>query len=86
MVKELKRKSDANVSDSGIIIPEETMEDDEVAQGTIISSSEEEYKAGDVILFHKTLPVDALLKMEGDDRPTEYFFVNSRDVVCKIEA
>jgi len=85
LVKELKRKEDEKATDTGIILPEESLEDDEVAQGTVVVSGDDKFTEGQILLFHKTLPVDALLKMDGDEKPTEYFFVKGDVVVCVVQ-
>lgn len=85
MVKEMIRTEEESKTAMGLIIPKETLDDDEVAQGQIIFSQEVEYPVNSIIIFHKTLPVNAMLKLDGDEQPKEYFFVNSRDVVCIVE-
>ena len=84
MVKELKRKEDELSNDLGLYIPEQTLEDEQVAQGTVVRSNLEEYKIGDVLLFHKVMPVDVNMKLDKDKGLEKYFFIKESDVICMI--
>ncbi len=67
----------------GLIIPGELHEDEQVAKGRVIESSSADYKKDDVILFHKVIPVDVHLKIDG--RIEEFWFVSANDIICVIE-
>lgn len=67
---------------SGLIIPKETIEE-QVAKGTIIESSVAEYVKGQVVLFHKVIPVDVKLQVDG--KLEEFWFVPANDIICVIE-
>ena len=84
MVREIERQKDATIGSSGLIIPNEVLEDEQVSQGEIIESKEEEYKIGDAVLFHKVIPVDVSMKYGDDDRLRTYWFVKTEDIICKI--
>lgn len=84
MMKAIERKEDESVTASGLILPEAMMEDDQVSQGTVIRSSVDEYKEGEILFFHKTLPIDALIKFGDDTATTEYLFIKGEDVICKV--
>lgn len=84
MVKEIVRKKDEEVTASGIILPEEMLEEEQVSQGKVIRTQSEEYPIGSTVLFHKTLPVDVNMKIDDDKELTTYFFINERDVICSI--
>ena len=83
MVKEIKRKREEETS-HGIYIPEETLDDEQVSQGTVVRSNSEEYEDGCTVLFHKVMPVDVNMKFDGDDKLETYFFIKENDVICKI--
>ena len=84
MVKAIERKEDETITGSGLILPEQVLEEDQVSQGHVIRSSVEEYKEGDILFFHKTLPIDAIIKFGDDTSPTEYVFLKADDVICKV--
>lgn len=84
MVRELVQAEDEKIVAGGLILPKEIIEEDQVASGTVVQSSTEDYKAGDVLLFHKVLPVNARLKLDGSDKFEEFFFVHERDVICRM--
>ena len=84
MVKAIERKANESVTASGFILPESVMEDDQVSQGSVIRSSVDEYNEGDILFFHKTLPIDAIIKFGKDDSPTEYLFIKPEDVICVV--
>ena len=84
MIKAIERKENESVTSSGLILPESMMEDDQVSQGHVIRTSVEEYKEGDVLFFHKTLPIDALIRFGDDTATTEYLFIKGEDVICKV--
>lgn len=83
MVKEIKRSDNESQDSSGIIFNDQNLDDEQVSQGTIIQDAGK-YKAGDTILFHKVIPVDVHMKLEGDERLENYYFIKSTDVICKI--
>ncbi len=83
MVFALDRTEEEKTTKTGLIIPEETLEEDQVAQGIVIESNDPEYKAKDVVFFHKVLPVDAQLKYRGSELET-FWFIKASDVICKI--
>tara|TARA_R100000789_G_C2952752_1_gene135501 strand:+ start:344 stop:622 length:279 start_codon:yes stop_codon:yes gene_type:complete len=80
MVEEIEVKED---SSSIFIIPKETLDEEQVAQGKVIESSDEKYKADDVVLFHKVIPVDVNLKYNSEEMKS-YWFVQKKDIICKI--
>lgn len=84
MVKEIIRKEDEKLTASGIFIPEETLEDEQVSQGRVVRSDMEDYPIGSTVLFHKTLPVDVNLKIDDDKELTTYFFIRDKDIICSI--
>lgn len=83
LVKELKREDKDSVGASGVFIPTEDLEDEQVSQGTVIRFSEG-FNVGDRIMFHKTMPVDVHMKLDEDTELTNYFFINKQDVICRI--
>ena len=84
MIKAIERKENESVTSSGLILPETMMEDDQVSQGVVIRSCVDEYKEGEVLFFHKTLPIDALIKFGDDTATSEYLFIKAEDVICKV--
>lgn len=84
MVKELVRKEEEKESKSGLYIPEEALEDEQVAQGIVVRSEIGLFAKGDVLMFHKVCPVDVNLKIDGDEELNRYFFIKAEDVICKI--
>jgi len=84
MVKVEDITEDEKTTASGIIIPEEKMEEDQVAKGTVIEVCEEladRYKKGDGIFFHKFNPTDVHMKYDSDELE-EFWFVKNTDVIC----
>lgn len=84
MVKATERE-DETENKSGLIIPKETLEDEQVAQGVVIRSNSESVKIGDLLLFHKVMPVDVNMKIDKDEKLETYFFILEKDIICKIE-
>lgn len=84
MVKELKRTDEETKSDHGLYIPEQSLEDEQVSQGTVVRSDSEGVSIGDTLMFHKVMPVDINMKMEGDIKLESYFFIKEQDIICKI--
>lgn len=82
LVKVQERKSESQLTQSGIYIPEEVLEEEQVSQGIIIQSQTDGYDKGDGILFHKVIPVDVNLKLDGDVKLEQYFFISEKDVIC----
>lgn len=80
-VKELE-VGDASLN-SGLILPETEQEEDQVAQGIVRESANDNFKKGDVVLFHKMIPVDAQLKLENGDIE-RFWFIKESDVICKL--
>lgn len=85
MVKEIKRKKEEDIGQSGLYIPEETLEDEQVSQGRIVVSNTSGYDKGEVLLFHKVMPVDVNMKLEGDEGLERYFFIKESDIICSIK-
>jgi co-chaperonin GroES (HSP10) len=83
MVKELLREKEEEKTE-GLYIPKDNLEDEQVAQGVVVNSASEQFKEGDIVLFHKVLPVDVNMKLDGDDGLKKYFFILARDIICKI--
>ena len=84
LVKELKRDSKELVGKTGVYIPPEDIEDEQVSQGIVVQDVSE-FSKGDLLLFHKTLPVDVNLKLEGDEELQNYFFIQLKDIICRIK-
>lgn len=84
LVKETSREKEELKDESGLFIPEENLDDEQVAQGIVVQDAEE-YHKGDVILFHKIIPVDVNMKLEGDSSLQRYFFIKSSDIICHIK-
>ena len=84
MVKAIERE-DEEENKSVLIIPKETLEDEQVAQGVVIRSDSENVKVGDTLLFHKVMPVDVNMKIDKDEKLETYFFILEKDIICKIE-
>jgi|TARA_R100000501_G_C2624764_1_gene118078 co-chaperonin GroES (HSP10) len=80
MVEEIEVKEDTS---SDFIIPKETLDEEQVAQGTVIESCTDKYKKDDVVLFHKVIPVDVNLKYNSNELKS-YWFVPKKDIICKI--
>ena len=61
----LKALKDEDITtQSGLIIPKETQNEDQVAKGKVLENGNE-YKKNDILLFHKIVPIDVELKIEG---------------------
>lgn len=84
MVKELKRTEGETVSESGLYVPEQNLEDEQVSQGTVINSNSPTVNIGDVLMFHKVMPVDVNIKLDGDAVLENYFFIKEGDIICRI--
>jgi len=83
MVMALDNKEEEKTTKGGLVIPEHTIEEDQVAQGLVIESSNPEYKPKDIVFFHKVLPIDAQMKYRGSELET-FWFIKSTDIICKI--
>jgi len=68
---------------SGIFIPKQMKEADQIAQGVVIESGSDEYKKGDVILYPKVIPNDFQLDL-GQGVKT-FWIINASDISCVIE-
>lgn len=84
MVKEITRKKEEVVTSTGIFIPEETLEEEQVSQGKVVRSDSDEFPIGVTVLFHKTLPVDINMKIDDDVDLQIYFFIHTKDIICSI--
>jgi co-chaperonin GroES (HSP10) len=84
MVKEIKREEADAATSLGLFIPKETLEDEQVSQGKVIRSNSANVAVGDTLLFHRVMPVDVNMKLEGDDKLETYFFIKEKDIICKI--
>lgn len=84
LVKEVVRKEDEKSTEAGIIIAETILDDEQASKGLVIEGNEE-FPKGVSVIFHKVVPIDVHLKLEGDTEPTLYFFVGTKDVICTIE-
>lgn len=84
MVEEIKRTATEQTLNSGFIIPEQQLEDEQTSQGRVVESCVDEYKIGDVLFFHKMLPIDVSLRLSSDSELKPYFFLQQEDVICKI--
>ncbi len=84
MMRELKRTENEKQTAAGLFIPEEVLEDEQVSQGTVVRSNSDEYKIGEILFFHRVMPVDVTMKLDNDDKLEQYFFITDKDVICKI--
>ena len=82
IIKEPPRETQTK---SGIVLPEvaNARDEEQVAQGEVLSSDNAQYQKGDMILFHKVLPIDAMME---DDKGKHYkvWFLKADDVLAKI--
>ena len=85
MVKEHILTQEEKSSASGLYIPDEVLEDEQVAQGEVVNSNSENFAIGDLLLFHKVMPVDVNMKLDGDKGLSKYFFIKEQDIICKIK-
>lgn len=94
LVKALKREEKDSVGVTGVYIPTEDLEDEQVSQGSVVKECSFIHptnhtnvilSVGDKILFHKTLPVDVNMKLEGDTELQNYFFIQFKDIICRIK-
>ena len=83
LVKTVKRDEKDSVGESGVYLPVEDLEDEQVSQGIVMQTTQT-FSKGDKLLFHKTMPVDVNMKLEGDTELQNYFFINIKDVICRI--
>lgn len=83
MVREIAREKDEE-SLGGLIIPKETLEDEQVAQGVVVRTNSDAIAIGDTLLFHKVMPVDVNMKIDDDKKLETYFFILEKDIICKI--
>lgn len=87
MVKAIEKKVEEE-NKNGIIIPKELManelEDEQVASGVVMASATEEYEQGDVLFFHKVLPVDVNMKYDGNNME-KFWFIHPNDIIFKVE-
>lgn len=79
LVKEIEAKDEQ--MKSGLILPEQEQQEDQVAQGKVLITTTDTIKKDDIILFHKMIPVDAQLKMENGDLE-RVWFIKEQDVIC----
>jgi len=84
MVKEVVRTEEEEKSSSGIFIPKEILEDEQVSQGKVVKTDSENIAIGDLVLFHKVMPVDVRIKIDKDEELQSYFFILEKDIICKI--
>lgn len=84
LVKEVARKKDEAETKAGIIIPGEILDDEQASKGVVIEGNDE-YPKGTFVIFHKVIPIDINLKLDGDNEPTLYFFVGVNSIICTIE-
>ena len=85
LIKALKREEKDSIGATGVYIPIEDLEDEQVSQGVVVQDAEGFVK-GDIVLFHKTLPIDINLILEGDTELTNYFFISFKDIICQIKS
>ena len=82
IVKEPDRETQTKM---GIILPDiaNRRDDEQVAQGELLADSGD-YKKGDWVLFHKVLPVDAMIKDDkGED--IKVWFLKAEDVLAVLD-
>ena len=84
MIKDLPRKEEESIDSAGLHIPKQSLDDEQVAQGVIVRVDIVGYEKGDVVLFHKVMPVDVNLKIDDDIEFQKYYFIKEQDVICKI--
>ncbi len=82
LIKEVERED--TFSDNGIYIPKENLDDEQVSKGIVVIDVDI-LKKGDIVMFHKALPVDVNMKLEGDKEVQTYFFINKKDLICKLK-
>lgn len=82
MVRSMERKNAERKTASGLIISESTIEDEQVASGEVVQSDNDKYKPGDVLFFHKVLPIDVSMKY-GEELET-FWFISPKDVIFKL--
>lgn len=82
LVKAIQRGNE--VSAVGVYIPVEDLEEEQVSQGIVIQDVGE-FKKDDILLFHKTMPVDVNMKLDGDSELQNYFFIKVEDIICRIK-
>lgn len=82
LVKEIESRDEQ--LKSGLILPEQEQQEDQVAQGKVLQADDStEVKKDDIILFHKMIPVDAQLKMENGDLE-RVWFIREQDIICVL--
>ena len=83
MVRSLEKKDTDKTTEKGIIMPSESLEDEQVASGVVVASSDEDYKEKDVLFFHKILPVDLHMKY-NDDKLETFWFIHKKDIIFRV--
>jgi len=83
IIKEPPRETQTK---SGIVIPESAnaQDDEQVAQGEVLKSDNVHYEPGDVVLFHKVLPIDVMMEDEKG-KQFKAWFLKADDVLAKIK-
>ncbi len=84
MVKEVIRTEAESVDANGFYIPKESLDDEQVAVGVVVESESDKYPKGLEVLFHKVLPVDFHMKLDGDAEMTTYYFSKQSDIICRL--
>jgi len=81
LVKEVERSEEDAINASGFYVPKSTLDDEQVSQGLIVQSNNPEYPEGAEVLFHKVLPIDFNMKLNGDTELKTYFFVKEKSII-----
>ena len=84
MVKEVVRTEEESINSNGFFIPKQSLDDEQVATGVVVESGNDKYPDGMEVLFHKVLPVDFNMKLNGDAEITTYYFIKESDVICRF--
>jgi len=84
MVKEIIREEKESETSSGIILPGQQLEDEQASTAKVVRSDTDEFPEGCTVLFHKVLPIDVNMRLDGDKDLQLYFFINTRDIICSI--
>ena len=89
MVRSLQRQIEEKISETGIIVPEANLDDEQVSSAQIVQGNKNspELKEGDVIFFHKVMPVDVNMEWGPEDKKTIelFWFVSPKDIIFVVE-
>lgn len=83
MVTPIEEKVDT-ISPEGFIVPEDQIEDTQIAKVEVINSSHIQYPIGSKVLVPKIIPQDIYLNYEGNGLK-HYWFIKPEEIIAKIE-